>query len=80
MKNLVLFEDLEFKSYTNLYCDPRDETLYAEYANFDDNTTEHCTPEYDTIELAVSLEQIKKIRDFLNERIEKMERRLRNNG
>ncbi len=53
---------------TILYCDPKEEALYAEFTDYMDNT-------FDTIELAVNLEQIIKIRDFLNGKIENIKKR-----
>lgn len=73
VRNLIV--DQGELTQTVLTCDPRDEGLYSEFRNYDEDTTEYCTPEYTTVELAVSLEEIIKVRDWLNNRIEKMERR-----
>ena len=58
---------------TAVHCDPKEEALYAEFWN-----NEGGKPTYETLELAVDLEEIIKIRDFLNGKIEAIRRRATN--
>ena len=54
------------KGLTMLIGDPKDETLYAEYqSNVDGKIT------YDTLELAVNIKEMIKIRDYLTKLINK---------
>ena len=54
------------KGMTQLVGDPKDETLYAEYSS-----TVNGEVEFDTIELAVSVKEMIKIRDYLTKLINK---------
>jgi len=67
----------EFGNATILYCSEKDEALYSEFMALDDEIidTNGYNISHDTIELATSLEDIIKIRDWLNERIRAIKRK-----
>ena len=61
---------------TSLYCDETQEELYADFSTQLWNENEQTAGvEGDSILLAVNLDEIVTIRDFLNERIETIERK-----
>lgn len=77
VKNLVLVDGHYdgHKYQTVLFADPRDECLYAEFRDYNEDTVEHCCPEFTTVELAVNVDEMIRIRDWLNNRIEKIQKR-----
>ena len=65
-KTLIMYEDHdEERMLTTLVGNTQEETLYAEFSCNDGESLS-----FDTIELAVHVDDIIKIRDFLNKLIE----------
>lgn len=69
-EKILIIENNEWedgqKGLTQLVGDPKDETLYAEY-----KSSVNGDVEYDTIELAVNIKEMIKIRDYLTKLINK---------
>ena len=70
VKTLIIVsnDDDDCKYIQFLHLDPKEEALYAEFQSFDDNKK----ITYDTLELAVNVEQIIKIRDWITKQINKI--------
>lgn len=70
VEKVLIIENNEYddgtKGITQLVGNPKDETLYAEY-----KSSINSIIEYDTIELAVNVKQMIKIRDYLTKLINK---------